>query len=61
MTDQKYWARKLIDEKGVACKGGELRWGTAQTVIHKSPSKETLIYEAILSCIPTLTYMPTQN
>ena len=23
MTDRKYWARKLMDEKGVACKGDE--------------------------------------
>ena len=37
--------------------GGE----AAQTVIYKYPSKETLMYEASLSCSPTLTYMPTRN
>ena len=61
ITDQKYWARKIIDEKGVACKDDEWRWGTAQTVIHKYPSKDPLMYEASLRCSPTLMYMPTQN
>ena len=61
MTDRKDWARKLMDEKGVACKGDECRWGTAQTVIHKYPIKEPLIYEASLSCSPTLTYIPTPD
>ena len=50
-----------MDEKGVACKGDELRWGTVQTEVHKSPSKEPFMYEASLSCSPTLTYMSTKN
>ena len=50
-----------MDEKGMACKDDEWRWGTAQTVIHKYLSKDPLMYEASLSCSPTLTYMPTQN
>ena len=50
-----------MDEKGVVYKDDELRWGTAQTVIHKYPIKETLIYEASLRCSPTLTYMPTPH
>ena len=33
--------------------------GAAQTVIHKPPNKENLMYEASLSCSPTQTYMPT--
>ena len=35
--------------------------GDSKTVVHPPPRKETLIYEASLSCSPTLTYMPTQN
>ena len=31
---------------------------TAKTVVHKPPNKENLMYEAILSCSPTQTYMP---
>ena len=50
-----------MDEKGVACKDDEWRWGAAQTVVYKSPSKDPLIYEASLICSPTLKYMPTQN
>ena len=50
-----------MDEKGVACKDDELRWGTAQILVHKYPSKEPLLYEASLICCPTLTYTPTQN
>ena len=34
-------------------------WGTAKTVVNKPPNKETLMYEASLSCSPTQTYMPT--
>ena len=59
MTDQKEFARKIMDEKGVACKDDECRWGTAQTVIHKYPIKEPLMYKASLSCSTTLIYMPT--
>ena len=60
MTDRKDWARKLMEEKGVKFKDNELRWGKAQTVVNKYPGKESTMYEASLSCGPTLTYMPTQ-
>ena len=50
-----------MDEKGVAYKDYEWRWGTAQTVMYKYPIKDPLMHEAILSCSPTLTYMPTKN
>ena len=50
-----------MDEKWVACKDYEWRWGTAQTIINRYPIKETLFYEASLSCSPTLTYMPTPD
>ena len=50
-----------MDEKGVACKDDEWRWGTAQTVINKYPIKEPLMHEDILRCIPTLAYMPTPD
>ena len=49
-----------MEKKGVKCKDDEWRWGTEKTVVHKSPSKEYLMYEASLSCSTTLTYMPTQ-
>ena len=61
MTDRKEWDRKLMDEKGVACKDDELRWGEAHTVLHRYPIKENLLYEDSLSCSPTLTYIPTPN
>ena len=50
-----------MDEKGVACKDDECWWETAQTVIHKYPINEPLMYEASLIFGPTLTYMPTKN
>ena len=59
MTYQKEWDRKLMDEKGVACKHDECWWGTAQTVIHRYTLKEPLLYEASLSYSPTLTYIST--
>ena len=61
MTDRKDWAQKLIDEKGVACKDDEWRWGTEQIVIHRYPIKEPLLYGDSLGCSPTLTYMPTPD
>ena len=61
MTDQREWARKLIDEKGVACKDDELRWVTPQTIVHRYPIKEHLLYESSLNCSPTLTYIPTPD
>ena len=61
ITDQKEWARKLMNEKVVACKDDGLRWGTAQTVINKYPIKEPLIYKYSLSCSPTLKYMHTPD
>ena len=61
MTDQKEWSQKLMDEKGVACKDDEWRWGTAKTVVHRYSLKETLLYEASLSCSTTLTYITTPD
>ena len=60
MIDRKYWARKLMEEKGVKCEDNERWWGKVQTVVHKYPSKEPLMYEDSLSCSTNLTYMPTQ-
>ena len=48
---KKAWHARMMNDGGEA----------AQTVIYKYPSKETLMYEASLSCSPTITYMPTQN
>ena len=53
MTDRKEWARELMEKNGVPCKDDECRWGTAKTVVHKNPSKDTIMYEASLSCSPT--------
>ena len=35
--------------------------GKAQKLVHRYPLKEPLLYEAILSCSPTLTYIPTPD
>ena len=59
MTDRREWAQKLMEEKGVAYKDEEWRWGTAQTVVHRYPLKQTLLYEYILRYSPTLSYIPT--
>ena len=34
--------------------------GDRKIIVHKSPSKEYLMYEASLRSSPTQTYMPTQ-
>ena len=61
MTDRREWDRKLMDEKGVAFKYDEWRWSKAQTVVHIYILKEPLLYESSLSCIPTLSYIPTPD
>ena len=50
-----------MDEKGVAFKYDEWRWSKAQTVVHIYILKEPLLYESSLSCIPTLSYIPTPD
>ena len=57
MKDRRGWARKLVDEKGVACNGDEWQRGTAQTLVHRNPIKEHLSYEASLNCSPTPSYI----
>ena len=42
-----------MEKNGVQCKDEELRLGVAKTVVHKNPSNDTIMYEAILSCSPT--------
>ena len=42
-----------MEKNGVQCKDEELRLGMAKTVVHKNPSNDTIMYEAILSCSPT--------
>ena len=52
MTDRKEWAQELMEKNGVQCKDAELWWGAAKPVVHKNPSKDTIMYEASLSCSP---------
>ena len=53
MTDRKEWAQELMKKNGLPWKDDKWRWGTAKTVVHKNPSKDTLTYEGSLSCSPT--------
>ena len=59
ITVRREGARKLMDEKGVACKDENWRRGGAEIVVHRNSIKENLSYEAILSCIPPPSSIPT--
>ena len=38
-----------MENNGLPCKDGGWRWGRDKTVVHKNPSKDTIIYETSLN------------